>query len=955
MRTGVFGLLILCWLCSQPALAFHANTNELSGTLSVHQRLQQVYFQVTSLDSSLDSLLADPERYHAFSLLKPSQRVLFREQQAVWFFARLHNTSKFKQQLVLEYDFPMADKVEIYQRNHVTGDVRLLSRSGNDYPYTERALPYRSYAVNLQLAAQEQRDIFIRVQDAAITPSDLLLWRYDDFVSHSQNSALLDGMLQGIFLLLAFYNLVQLFRLKSRNYLYYTGFFLSFALVIATLNGMAFAMLWPGYPEINQAILYIGVGTALLCLNLFIHQALKHLYSSQWRWFSHASSFAAMLLLFSPLYATGGQKLYLLFLALGWVLVSNLVLAVRFSLAGQQQARSFVWACLFTLCTALLLTLSQAGYLNIGFDLLYLLQFMMLFSLALASFGLQQVQHPRQSSALSIQELQQYHDIFHHAVEGMFTTTLDGKLLNANKALLNILGYPDLAALQLAITDTGMARFYANPGERQQLIRQLELGGSNQLEIRGLRGDNTPFWALMSARLARSNNGQAAFVHGSVIDITEQKLAHEQLAYLANHDSLTSLYNRFYLEQQLQTLCQQHSKLQGTVIYIDIDQFKLINNHCGHSAGDALLKQLSELLKQNVGPDSILARLDSDEFGILLSGKTANEAFALAYRLLDTVKEFRFIWQDSIHPVSISIGVAEISGQHSQAEQVLKHADIACGLAKEKGRNRIQLFDSNEQELQRHQAEMQWLDRLRHAIAEDRFMLYQQPIQALKTGDKGMYYEVLLRLQAADNTIIGPDSFISSAERCGLMPQIDLWVLRSYFRWLQQNQQHLQQLTLGCVNLSGSALVDKTFLQQVLQLFSEYNIPFQCICFDIAESVAIVNLQNTLAFIHCLRQKGCKFALDDFGSGFSSYSYLKHFPADFVKIDGHFVRDLLDDQYDKAIVKSIHEVAKAVGMRTIAEFVETPTVLAALQLLGVDYAQGFAIARPAPLAALLQQ
>ncbi|MDR6981898.1 diguanylate cyclase (GGDEF)-like protein/PAS domain S-box-containing protein [Rheinheimera pacifica] len=952
MRTGTYCLLLLIWLFTLPARAFHAEVNMLHSPLPEQQRLQQVYFQVTPLQLGLDDILADPEKQHAFSLLAPSQQVLFAEHQVVWLFARLQNNSHLKRQVVLEYDFPMADKIEIYQRNRQTQDVRLLSRSGNDYPYTERALPYRSYAVSLDLAAHEQTDIFIRVQDAALVPSDLLLWRYNSFIAYSQKSAILDGLLQGVLLLLAFYNLVQFFRLKAKNYLYYSAFFVSFALVIAVLNGMAFAMLWPGHPEVNQAILYISVGTALLCLNLFIHHALQHLYTPLWRRLGHASSFAAMLLLFSPLYASGQMRLLLLFLALGWVLGSNIVLAVRFTLAGQPQARSFVWACVFTLCSALLLTLSQAGYLNTGFDWLYLLQLLMLFSLALTSFGLQKI--PRQSDAnsLSISQLQQYHDIFHNAVEGMFTTTLDGKLLNANNALLNILGYDTLDQLKQAVSDSGMARFYADPTERQMLVRQLELGNNKSFEIKGLRADHSPFWALMSARLARSVHNRDAFVHGSVIDITEQKLAHEQLAYLANHDSLTALYNRFYFEQQLQTLCQQGGATAGCMLYIDIDQFKLINNNCSHSAGNALLKQLSEVFKRTLGHNGPLARLDSDEFGVLLTGKNANEAFALAYRLLDAVKEFRFIWQDSIYPISVSIGIAEISGNNIVADDVIKQADAACSIAKDKGRNRIQLFDSNDLETQRHQAEMQWVAQLRDAIAQDRFVLYQQPIQALKQQSSGLHYEVLLRLHGEDNTLIGPGSFLSSAERFGLMPQIDLWVIRHYFRWLQQNPQHLQQLQLCCINLSGSSLVDSGFKEQVQQLFTDYQIPYQRICFEITESVAIVNLQNTLSFIQFFRGQGCLFALDDFGSGFSSYSYLKHFPADFIKIDGHFVRDLLDDQYNKAIVKSIHEVAKAVGMRTIAEYVETEAVRDALQLLGVDYVQGYAIARPMPLLAL---
>lgn len=952
MRTGTYCLLLLIWLFTLPVHAFHAEVNLLQSPLPDQQQLQKVYFQTSALQLSLDDILADPEKQHAFSLLKPSQQVLFAEQQVVWLFARLQNNSHLKRQVKLEYDFPMADKIEIYQRNRQTEDIRLLSRSGNDYPYSERALPYRSYVVNLSLAANEQTDIFIRVQDAALMPADLLIWRDTSFIAYAQKDAMLDGLLQGVLLLLAFYNLVQFFRLKAKNYLYYSAFFISFALVIAVLNGMAFALLWPGHPEVNQAILYISVGTALLCLNLFIHHALKHLYSPVWRWLSHTSSFAAMLLLFSPLFAAGPLRILLLFLALGWVLGSNIVLALRFTLAGQPQARSFVWACVFTLFTALLLTLSQAGYLNTGFDWLYMLQLLMLFSLALTSFGLQKIPRKPDVNYLSLSQLQQYHDIFHNAVEGMFTTTLDGKLLNANQALLNILGYPTLEALKHAVGDTGMARFYADPGERQSLIRQLEIGSNKSFEIQGLRADHSPFWALMSARLAHSVNDRDAFVHGSVIDITEQKLAHEQLAYLANHDSLTALYNRFYFEQQLDGVCLQGGSTAGCVLYIDIDQFKLINNNCSHAAGNALLKQLSEVFKRVLGPNGPLARLDSDEFGVLLAGKNANEAFALAYRILEAVKEFRFIWQDSIYPISVSIGVAEISGANVLADDVIKQADAACTVAKDKGRNRIQMFDSSDVQTQRHQTEMQWVAQLRDAITHDHFVLYQQPIAALKQPGSGMHYEVLLRLQGEDNTLIGPAGFLSSAERFGLMPQIDLWVIRHYFRWLQQNPQHLEQLELCCINVSGSSLVDSDFKVQVQQLFIDYRIPYQRICFEITESVAIVNLQNTLSFIQYFREQGCLFALDDFGSGFSSYSYLKHFPADFIKIDGHFVRDLLDDHYDKAIVKSIHDVAKAVGMRTVAEYVETEAVRDALKLLGIDYVQGYAIARPMPLLAL---
>ena len=944
-------LLSLCLFASS-SQAFHAEINVVPGSIAERIQLQQVYYLTTSADMTMAQLLDDPSFHHSFRLLTPAKRVLFNDNDAVWLFARLKNTSKRTLDTVLEYDFPLADKVEIYQLNSRNKDASLLSRSGNEYPFSERSLAYRSFVVPLQLKPDEQTDIFFKIQDAAVIPSELLLWQHSKFVASKQRQALLDGVLQGLLLLLAMYNLMLFLRSRSRHYLYHGGFFVSFALVVAVLNGMAFMLLWPDYPELNQAMLYIAAGSTLLCLNQFINQVVRDAQSRWWRRCSLLSSVMAMLLLFSPLYANGQLRLLLLFISIGWVLGSNMLLALSLSLQGRHQARSFIWACVLTLIAALLLTLNQAGYLHAGINWSYLLFSLVMLSLALSSFNLQRFFITEDPGLTGNAELQHYHDVFHNAVEGMFTTTLDGKLLNANQALLQILGYSSEDDLKQAISQTGMARFYADPADRQFMLQQLQQGGKKSFEMRGLRGDNRPFWALMSVRLSPSKPDQQAFIHGSVIDITEQKLAHEQLAYLASHDALTTLYNRYYFEQQLLQLSQQGTA-RGCIIFIDVDQFKLINASCSHQAGDILLKQLSEQFKRTLAHNGPLARLDGDEFAILLTDANSNEAFSLAYRLLDSARELRFIWQDSIYPVTVSIGVSEISKDDSP-DSMLKKAEAACHLAKDKGRNRIQLFDTADKDSQRLQNEAMWVQRLRQAIEDNRFVLHQQTILPLNAGAQRYNYEILLRLRADDDSLITPASFLTSAESYGLMPQIDRWVIKHYFRWLQRQPAHLQQLELCSINLSACSLQDASFKDDVQLMFDRYQIPFSRICFEITESVAIVNLQSTLAFITHFRALGCKVALDDFGSGFSSYSYLKHFPADFVKIDGHFVRDLLDDQYDKAIVKSIHDVARAMGMQTVAEFVETDEILSAVKLLGIDYAQGYAIDKPQPLTALLQ-
>jgi diguanylate cyclase (GGDEF)-like protein/PAS domain S-box-containing protein len=955
VRTALHGLmLLLCFFCTD-SNAFHAQTNSLQSPLTDRQTLRQVYFQITPATTSVDDLLADPLYHHSFRLLTPEQRLFFTQPDAVWLFARIQNTGNRAIHAVVEYDFPLADKIEIFQINRQNQDFELLSRTGNDYPFNERALPVRSFAVNLPLAAAEEVDLYIKVQDAAIVPSELLLWQYDHFIAVKQQQAMLDGLLLGFLLLLALYNLLLFARYHVMQYLYYAGFFLSFALVVAVLNGLAFALLWPGYPEINQAILYIAAGSSLLCLNMVVRYSIQSWFGFWWQCCSYISNGMALLLLFSPLFFDGQHRLYLLLFAVAWVVGANLIAALALSMRRQstKPVKGLIWACVFTLFSALLLTLNLAGYLQADVNWSFMLFSILLLGLALAGFNLHQFKLTPDPSVPTRTELQHYYDIFHNAVEGMFVTTRDGRLLKANQALLAILGYQTMAQLKQAIAGTGMARFYADHSAHQQMLKQLEMGCHNSFEIRGLRGDNSPFWALMSVRLAASSGTQPAYVQGSVIDITEQKLAHEQLAYRANHDELTALHNRFYFTQQLQLLCDQTGADKGCLLYLELDQFSIAQHDDSYRAAEALLRQLGAILQRTAHHNGPLARLEHHAFGILLGGKSTNQAFALAYRIMDAIREFRFIWQEKIYHISVGIGIVELSQADNCADEILKKANLACRIAQEKGHNRIQLFEFNPEDNQRYQPEISWLEQLRHALKHDRFVLYQQPILALTQSVSDSHYELLLRLRGDGDTLITPASFLNSAERFGLMPQIDRWVIRQYFHWLQQHPEHLVQLSLCHINIAGSSLLDATFSNDVQQLFDRYQIPFSRICFEINESMTTVNPQQTLAFIQHFRAQGCQIAIDDFGSGFASFSYLKHFPADFIKIDGPFVRNALEDEYDKAVLQSLHDIAHSKQIFTVAECVESPDMLAALQRIGINYAQGYTIARPMPLNALI--
>lgn len=948
---------LFCWLLlsgwfSPAALAFHAETIRIDPALKQQSLFPNLYYQQVDPNVGVEDIVFEPARLHAFVPLDQPNQALRSYPEAVWFLARLHYSGQQPGTVVLNYESINADRVEFYLYDRQSHELSLINRSGTEFPFSERMLQARSFAVTLNFKADQELDLLVKVQDGAVIPSNLQLFSAEEFGLQLLQRQISDGLILGILLVMALYNTMLYLNVREPLYCHFSGFFFSFSLMVSILNGAGFAMVWPEYPELNPSVFYVAGGACMLFLTLLTNAIVQN----QQRWLLWLNLASSAALLFTPLYAPRSIQLDLLLIVVCQVMLTNLLQAVRYGFSGLPLARTFAigWLLFFVASAVLLLT--EFGYLDHLHLWQWLLVLSVICSMLLMSYSLaQRLQSASIQSAeahqQTIRSLQQYYDIYHNAVEGLFSTTLDGHLLSANRALLNILGYQELSQMEVDVQKHGMGRYYANPDDRLQMVRQLQHISNQSFELRGLRADGTPFWALMSARLSRNAQGEA-FIHGSLVEITEQKIAHEQLAYLASHDPLTGLYNRHHFLVLAQQAWQRRQLEQQTsaVLFIDIDQFKLVNTTCDHAAGDALLKQISDQLKRALGQTGSLARIGGDEFGVLLPGKTAQEAFSIAYSLLDVVKEFRFFWQDSLFSISVSIGLTEITLDDLSAEQTLKKADSACFVAKEKGRNRIHLFNADDQELQKHQSEVQWLQVLRHALEHDKFVLYMQPIQAIQQRDTVAHYELLLRLVGEDETIIAPGNFLSSAERYGLMPQIDRWVLRNYFRWLAQHPQHLTTLGLASINLSGASLVDPLFKAYVQGLLDEYQIPARHICFEITESMAILNLQNTLEFIHHFRGLGCHFSLDDFGSGFSSYGYLKNFPVDFVKIDGNFVRDLLEDKYDRAIVNSIHDVATAMGIQTIAEFVENQDIMLELKRMGVNYAQGYGIAKPRPLA-----
>jgi len=435
-------------------------------------------------------------------------------------------------------------------------------------------------------------------------------------------------------------------------------------------------------------------------------------------------------------------------------------------------------------------------------------------------------------------------------------------------------------------------------------------------------------------------------------DMSRERQYATRLAHLASHDPLTGLLNRREFERRLSMVLVDGPQLGANhaVLYLDLDQFKLVNDTCGHAAGDELLRQIAVLLRPRLREGDTLARLGGDEFGVLLEHCAAAPALHIAQLLRTAVAEFRFVWKDRAFNVGVSVGVVNVADASLTLAAVLSAADAACYMAKDNGRNRVQVYRPDSNEVALRHGEMEWVNRLHRALAEHRFCLFAQPCHRTR-GDNQIppYTELLLRLRDENNQLIPPAEFLPAAERYNLMPDIDRWVVTTAFGMLAQHLDANGDEAIGdtiAINISGASIGEDGFLDFLRAQFTQFKIPHSQICFEITETTAITSLSKATEFMLALQRLGCRFALDDFGVGVSSFTYLKNLPVDFLKIDGSFVTDMLQNPVNHAMVEAIHRIGHIMGKKTIAESVESPAILEALRAIGVDYAQGFAIARP---------
>jgi diguanylate cyclase (GGDEF)-like protein/PAS domain S-box-containing protein len=545
--------------------------------------------------------------------------------------------------------------------------------------------------------------------------------------------------------------------------------------------------------------------------------------------------------------------------------------------------------------------------------------------------------------------------------DGVVTTDTEGWVEYLNPVAEELTGWKSADARGLPIQAlfrlVEETHRHAAPSPIEQVLNEERTfeATTNMLLVRN-DGEEIP--VAHSAAPIRDRSGALVGVVLVLHDVSRERQYAARLSYQASHDSLTDLINRSEFERRLAIALQSASQLgrHHAVMYLDLDQFKVVNDTCGHAAGDQLMRQVSTLLHHCLREGDTLARLGGDEFGVLLENCPPDAALRIADKLRQTVTEFHFAWAHLSFNIGVSIGLVNVEdGMYTLAE-VLRTADTACYMAKEKGRNRVQVYHPDDSELSLRQGEMEWVGRLQKALDENRFILYAQDIRHVrKQKEGGRHCELLVRMLDERGQVVPPMAFIPAAERYNLMPSIDRWVIRTALATLARlRADGAEHVELCAINLSGGSIGDERLLDFVREQLRNFDVPPDTICFEITETAAIANLDKAIHFIQEMRALGCRFSLDDFGAGMSSFAYLKHLPVDFLKIDGGFVKDMADDPIDRAMVEAINNVGHVMGKQTIAEFVDDARVIAILGEIGVDFMQGYGVAVPRPFASRLQ-
>ncbi|TBW55171.1 EAL domain-containing protein [Marinobacter halodurans] len=549
---------------------------------------------------------------------------------------------------------------------------------------------------------------------------------------------------------------------------------------------------------------------------------------------------------------------------------------------------------------------------------------------------------------------QKFRSIFEQSAVGILQIDSRGIVIDANQAACQILDTPDDRLLHTPF----MERIHPedlpmDAGPHRALLRGRM--DSYTLEQRLQKGSGEHLWARLTVSMVNRRAGEATYFVVMLEDISESRRLASELSYQATHDALTGLFNRREFEHRLaKTLGRARAeRSEHALCFLDLDQFKVVNDTSGHAAGDQLLRDVARLAESRLREGDILARLGGDEFGLILQNCPLETAAGVTEKLRQALTSIAFTWEGETHSVGASIGVVPISAGAPDVVELLRSVDIACYMAKEGGRNRVYVSSSDDRQLHLQRGEMAWINRIQAALNENRFYLDAQRILPAADNRQGLRYEVLIRLTNEQGETVSPAAFLPAAERFGVVHKIDRWVISEVIGQLARARQHLDALDACHINLSGRTLDHPDLADFILDELNAHNVPGSKLCFEITETAAVHNLLDVRAFMTRLQQLGCTFALDDFGTGLSSFGYLRQLPVDCLKIDGSFVRNITRDRNDLAMVRAIHDIGRTLDKLTVAECVEGAAAAELLREVGVDYLQGFGLHHPCRFRELL--
>ncbi len=873
-----------------------------------------------------------------------------------WFKLHVNNLGKEPKELVLLNSYAPTDDISFYQFD-ASSQLKTQYQTGDSYLHRSKPIEHLSYAFPFTLDAGQTSTILLKIQTQGNVIVPISVWERGAFFQYQSNYFLIFGILLGVLLITGIYNGFVFYKTREKLFFSFAVFILTVAFLLANQSGMTMRYLWPNLPQLNQFASIFTINIAMFGNALFAFTYLpfpKKLY----RFCLALVAFGGAQILMYP-FVEYSVLVQVGLLNAVILLLTSLILAVYLMLKGDKSAR--VYAAAWTpfiigvaISASIRFEIIEYSLFTEFAGLFFAIVTVVWLSIAIADRLNREKSKRLSAQKEAINNLKRYEDLFEHSIEGIFSSTIGGVLIRANSAFVKMFGY-DSAEHMLESVQRNMAKAYKNPKDRDEIIAHLsEAKEIVDEEVELVRANGETFWASFTLRLSIDFENAEQIVEGSMIDISARKISEMKLAYLASHDPLTDLFNRREFEERLSTTLEVSNTENSmvsmvSVLYMDLDQFKVVNDTCGHTVGDKLLKQITQLMKTTLKGRGLLARLGGDEFGLILYNLSAHEAYDIADEILQAIGNYKFRHEKRVFNLGISIGLVELSRGFNSVEDVMSFADTACYAAKDAGRNRIHMYSSDNIEFGKRRFDMELVTAINEALSNDGFRLYKQKI-AYNNSDCSLYgYEILLRMENKDGLSYSPSEFIPAAERYGLMLKIDKWVVEQTFEWLSRNPAEVNSIDNCSINLSGVSIGDAGLTQLLKTCFQTYQIRHDKICFEITETHAIEDIDSTIEFIELFQDLGCKFSLDDFGSGLSSYGYLKALPINNVKIDGRFVQGIAADPADYAMVKSIHAVAEAMGKKTIAEYVENAEVIEKLRAIGIDYLQGYAIDVPNPV------